>query len=83
MPARVFSPFDLDILAYICLIVKRVYLRHKAIIAKIISYSCLSPSGLGLLPDKLVVIAKALPKLISIIGIGVNSYGSLESLLMR
>jgi hypothetical protein len=78
----VFGPLDLYVLAYIGFIMKGIYLRHKAKIAKVISDSRLSSASLSLLPYELMVIGKALPKLVGIGWIGIYGNSSIEAFLM-
>ena len=66
MAVNMLSPFNLDIFAYIGLLMNDIDFRRKAIVAKVVSYRRLSSASLGLLPYKLMVVSKALPVLITI-----------------
>jgi hypothetical protein len=72
MAVTVFSPLNLDILAYICRIVAVIDGRLKAKIAKICSYRDLGSCPLGLLPYKLVPITVLLAKIARIAWISIT-----------
>jgi hypothetical protein len=46
MAVSVLGPFNLDVIAYVCRIVSVINSRHKAVIAKIVSYGDLGSCGL-------------------------------------
>jgi hypothetical protein len=72
MPVTVFSPLNLDILAYICRIVAVIDGGLKAKIAKICSYGDLCSCALGLLPYELVPITVLLAKIARIAWISIT-----------